>query len=229
MLPHPLDRRSVLGGLGLAALVTALPGCASLGGPFSLEEAVRRLLMRSADSAFALLLQPNGYYESEVARITLPDELGGSGVGALAGAILRSGPVRRELLIAANDAAYEGARRAAPIVTDTIRSLSVADASAVIRGGPTAATDLLQARLGNGLIQAMLPEIGGALEVLNDGGVQTALRGVTGFDFARFRDDIGAKAAAGIYALMGQEEARIRRDPASTRDPVLIGAFGLGR
>lgn len=227
MIQHPLDRRRVLGGLGLAALATTLPGCAGLGGPFSLEEAVRRLLLRSADSAFALLLQPGGFYDSEVARITLPDQLGGSGLGALAGAVLRSGPVRRELLIAANDAAYEGAQRAAPIVTDTIRSLSVADANAIIRGGPTAATDLLQARLGTGLIEAMLPEIGGALEVLNDRGVSSALRGLTGFDFAAFRNDIGRKAAAGIYALMGQEEARIRRDPRSTRDPVLMGVFGL--
>ena len=227
MLTTTLDRRRLLAGLGLTAAALALPGCAGLGGPVSLDEVVRRLLLRSADSAFALLLQPGGFYDSEVARITLPDQLGGGGVGALAGAILRSGPVRGELLRVANDAAYEGAQRAAPIVTDTIRSLSVTDATAIIRGGPTAATDLLQARLGTGLIEAMLPEIGGALAVLNDGGVSDALRGVTGFDFAAFRNDIGRKAAAGIYALMGQEEARIRRDPRSTRDPLLIGAFGL--
>ena len=227
MIDTTLDRRRLLAGLGLTAAALALPGCAGLGGPVSLDEVVRRLLTRSADSAFALLLQPGGYYDSEVARITLPDQLGGEGIGALAGAILRSGPVRGELLRVANDAAYEGAQRAAPIVTDTIRSLSVTDATAVIRGGPTAATDLLQARLGTGLIEAMLPEIGGALAVLNDGGVSDALRGVTGFDFAAFRNDIGRKAAAGIYALMGQEEARIRRDPRSTRDPLLIGVFGL--
>lgn len=227
MTNRPLTRRQLLSGIGVTAVALSLPGCAGLGSPFSLEEAVRRLLMRSADSAFATLLQPGGFYDSKIARVTLPEALGGSGVGALASAVLRSGPVRRELVRAANDAAYEGAQRAAPIVTDTIRSLSVADASAVIRGGPTAATDLLQARLGNGLIEAMLPEIGGALEVLNDGAVSSALRGVTGFDFASFRNDVGRKAAAGIYALMGQEEARIRRDPRSTRDPVLIGAFGL--
>ncbi len=229
MLDQTLGRRRLLGGIGLAATVLVLPACAGVGGPFSLDEAVRRLLTRSADQAFAQLLQPGGFYDSEVARITLPDQLGGTGAGALAGAVLRSAPVRRELVRAANDAAYEGALRAAPIVTDTIRSLSVADATAVIRGGPTAATDLLQARLGTGLIEAMLPEIGGALEVLNDGGVSSALRGLTGFDFAGFRNDIGRKAAAGIYALMGQEEARIRRDPNSTRDPVLIGVFGLAR
>lgn len=222
-----IDRRRLLGVLGAGAAILVVPGCAGIGGALSLDEVVRRLLMRSADSAFALLLQPGGYYDSEVARITLPEQLGGSGVGALAGAILRSGPVRQELLRTANDAAYEGAQRAAPIVTDTIRSLSFQDANAIIRGGPTAATDLLQARLGVGLIEAMLPEIGGALQVLNDGAVSAALRGVTGFDFAAFRNDVGRKAAAGIYALMGQEEARIRRDPRSTRDPVLIGAFGL--
>ena len=58
-------RRSVLG-MGVAAGLLALPGCSSLPG-LSLTEAVKRLLTLSSQNAFAELLQPNGFFDSQIA------------------------------------------------------------------------------------------------------------------------------------------------------------------
>ena len=63
-------RRSVLG-FGAAAGLLALPGCSSLPG-LSLTEAIKRLLTLSSQNAFAELLQPNGFFDSQVARISVP-------------------------------------------------------------------------------------------------------------------------------------------------------------
>ena len=61
-----IDRRQLL--ISSAALATlTLPGCAGLPG-FSMTEAIRRLLTLSSQSAFAMLLQPGGFYDNQIAR-----------------------------------------------------------------------------------------------------------------------------------------------------------------
>jgi hypothetical protein len=44
------------------ASLLLLPGCAGTGGGFSLVEAVRRLLLRSSENAFARLTAPDGFW-----------------------------------------------------------------------------------------------------------------------------------------------------------------------
>ncbi|MGB5723200.1 MAG: DUF4197 family protein, partial [Parasphingorhabdus sp.] len=103
-------RRAVLG-MGAAAGLLALPGCSSLPG-LSLTEAVKRLLTLSSQNAFAELLQPNGFLDSQVARIAVPDSLGGSRITNIASALLRSKPIQDRLLLQVNRAAETGAELA---------------------------------------------------------------------------------------------------------------------
>ena len=132
------DRRALLRGAALLPLL-ALPGCASTPG-FSLTEAIRRLLTLASQRAFATLMADNGFFDSAVARIDLPPELGGPGASSLLARALRAGPVKDRLVRQVNRAAERGAARAAPIVADAITSLSIADAAAIISGGSGAAT-----------------------------------------------------------------------------------------
>jgi len=71
-----MSRRQFAGG-SAAGAVLLLSGCASMGG-LSLTEAIRRLLVLSSQNAFAILLQPNGFYDNSLARIALPPQLGGA-------------------------------------------------------------------------------------------------------------------------------------------------------
>ncbi len=222
------NRRALLATAALTPLLM-LPGCAGTGRGFSLVEAIRRLLSLSAQRAFAGLLQENGFFDSQIARIGLPDQLGGTTATGILSIILRSDAFRNRLTRQVNRAAERGAALAAPLVTDAIGNLSVSDALAVVRGGPTAATDLLSAALGPRLIEAMVPGIGEGLNLFDSGVVQEVLRQSVGIDFASLRDDVTRKASAGIYRAMGREETAIRADPQATGDPLLIGVFGLVR
>jgi len=159
-------RRAVLG-FGAVAGLLALPGCSNLPG-LSLTEAVKRLLTVSSQNAFAQLLQPNGFLDSEAARISVPDSLGGTRVAGIATALLRSRPVQDRLLKQVNRAAEKGAELAAPIVADTIRNMSIHDALAIINDGPRAATALLQGQLGDTLVDRMLPGIGQGLRLFDN-------------------------------------------------------------
>lgn len=221
------DRRILLTGMALAPLL-ALPGCASMPG-FGLTDAVRELLSLSSQRAFAMLLQPDGFYDSSVARIDLPPQLGGPGASSVASRILASGLFKDRLTRQVNSAAAKGTERAAPLVADAIRSISIADAAAIVRGGPHAATDLLEKAMGRSLVGAMFPGVDRGLRLADNAVVTEALRLATGIDFLGLTDDISNRAHDAIYRSIGAEEAAIRANPRATGNPLLIGVFGLGR
>jgi Protein of unknown function (DUF4197) len=222
-----IERRDLLVAATLAPLL-ALPGCANTGG-FSLVEAIRRLLTLSSQRAFAALMQENGFFDSQVARISIPDRLGGSTTTGIVSALLSTEAFRSRLTRQVNRAAEKGAALAAPIVTDAISSLSVEDALSVVRGGSSAATDKLSSALGTRLVEAMLPGVGDGLKLFDSAVVTQALRLATGIDFAGLRDDVTRKASDGIYRAMASEEAAIRANPQATGDPLLMAAFGLAK
>ncbi len=220
-------RRSVLG-MGVAAGLLALPGCSSVPG-LSLTEAVKRLLTLSSQNAFAELLQPNGFFDSQIARITVPDSLGGSRVTSVATALLRSKPIQDRLLRQVNRAAEEGAELAAPIIAETIRNMSIADAAAIINGGPRAATGLLQGQLGNTLVDRMLPGIGNGLRLFDNEIINLVLSQATNVDFSSISRDVTNKVSDAIYRSIGAQEASIRANPGATNDPLLIAVLGVGK
>jgi len=220
-----IDRRNFIAA-GAAASLLALPGCSTLPG-FSLTEAIKRLLTLSSQNAFAELLQPNGFFDSQVARIAIPDSLGGSRVTSIASVLLRSKPVQKRLLKQVNRAAERGADIAAPLIADTIRNMSIADAAAIIGGGDTAATNLLSNQIGPGLVTRMLPGIGRGLEAFDSDIINIVLKQATNIDFAGLRSDITGKVSDAIYRSIGAQEAAIRANPQATNDPLLIAVFGL--
>ncbi len=143
-------RHILLSGAALATLT--LPGCQSLPA-FSLTEAIRRLLALASQNAFALLLQPGGFYDSSVARIALPDRFGGDRGAGILSVVLQSRQFRDRLQRQLNRAAEKGAERAAPLVADAVRNVSIEDAAALVRGGPQAATAFLRGKMGPALLE----------------------------------------------------------------------------
>lgn len=218
-----IDRRSLLVA-GCALPLLALPGCSTLGG-YSFEDAIRRILTLSSQRAFARLLQDNGFFQDELARVPLPPEL--SRAGAVASALLGSRLVQEQLLRVMNRAAADAAEAAAPIVYDSIRTMSFTDAVSLVRGGPTAATDYLQRIMGDAIVDVMFPGVGNALRVFDDGIVNRVVQAATGIDFAGLQRHVTQSAATGIYRAIGREEAAIRANPRETGDPVIAGVFGV--
>nr|WP_240950160.1 DUF4197 domain-containing protein [Novosphingobium sp. ERN07] len=205
--------------------VLALAGCSSFPA-FSLEEAVRRLLFLSSDRAFARLLQPGGFWDDQVTRLVLPESLGNRG-GVLTRIL--TGPLMKDRLSRAfNDMAYEAADRAAPAVTDAVRTIGVRNALALIRSSdPMAATAYLHQEMGTSLVELMVPEFGDAIRVSREPLVGELLAALTGVDVGGIAQSLAMQADNAIFRAIGREEAAIRADPRSTNDPVLMAAFGV--
>jgi Protein of unknown function (DUF4197) len=217
----PIARRTFIAGAA-ATSVMALPGCASLGG-LSLVDAIRRLLQRSASGALARLTAPGGFYDNELSRLDLPDIFGSRG-NVLAG-ILTSAVFKGRLQRSLNSVAETGARRAAPIIADTVRTIGIDNAVALIKGGPTAATGFLRNAMAGSLIEAMVPALGDGLRLANDPIVGQAISALTGVDVTGVARSLSGKVDDAIWGEIGREESAIRANPQSTNDAVLIAAL----
>lgn len=214
-------RRAFLAGAASIGLLAAT-GCATLGG-LSLVDVIRRLLERASANAFARLTTEDGFWNSSVARLGLPEVLGDRG-GTVEG-ILVSSMFREQLQRRFNRVAEAGARRAAPIVAEGVRTIGTENALAILKGGPQAATALLRGQLGSGLIPAMIPELGNALRLTSDPVLSRLLPSSTGIDLAKLAQALSADVDSAIWKEIGLAEEQIRDNPESTGDAVLIAAL----
>lgn len=211
------DRRSLIAALALLPLAA----CATPMGRYTVEDAVRRLLELSSQRAFARLTEPGGFYDDQLTRIVPPDLGSGKG-GAVLAALLRTNAVRNRVGMALNDVAVDLADNATPIVMDAVHRMTLADAVSVLRGGPTAATDLL-AREARGLVvEALLPGASRALRSDMFEMLSVALSATGGRDYAALANNVSGQIGDAIFRAIGREEAEIRRDPGATRDPILM-------
>jgi len=223
------DRRRFFSGglksaLGVSAIL-ALPACATYP-PFSMTEAVRRLLLQASENAFLRLTEPGGYWDEQVAQAGLGELLGTR--GDVLSRILTSALFKERLEDAFADIAIEGSYRAAPIVTDAIEIIGFANAVELVRGGPTAATTALRGEVGGRLIDAMVPELGEAIRIASDPLVAELLNAATGTDVGGIAQRLAGNIDDAIWTEIGAEEAAIRRDPRRTNNRLLIDVFGLG-
>lgn len=211
------DRRSLIAALALLPLA----GCATPMGRYTVEDAVRRLLELSSQRAFARLTEPGGFYDDQLTRITPPDLDGGRG-GAVLSALLQTNAVRNRVGMALNDVAVDLADNATPIVMDAVHRLTLADAVSVLRGGPTAATDLLAREARGSVVDALMPGASRALRSDMFEMLSVALAAGGGKDYAALAGNVSNQIGDAIFRAIGREEAEIRRDPAATRDRILM-------
>lgn len=225
-----MSRRTVLAGILATGVLISLPGCTTMGGVMgrpTQTELVERLLMISTQRAFARLTQPDGFWDSTVARIDLPVLFGRP--GSTAEKILRSPLFREKLQHQLNVIAEDGARAAAPLVYDAARSLTVTDALALLRGGNTAATTYLRQSMGASLVNVMIPELGRVMQATQDPILNQAISALTGVNVNDAAHALALQADNAIWYEIGAQEGEIRANPETTNDPALIAALKLLR
>jgi hypothetical protein len=219
-------RRGVLTGLVAAGGVLLLPGCQTLA-RYSLEDAVERLLFLSSERAFARLTEPGAFWDRQVEQAGLGEVLGTR--GDVISRVLTSPAFKARLEDRFADLALEASERAAPVVTDAVEVVGIANARAIIDGGPRAATIFLRREVGAALIEAMVPELADAMRIAEDPLVAELVSAAIGTDIIVLANRLAASVNDIIWNEIGREEAAIRDDPRSTGDPVLAEVLGAAR
>lgn len=171
----------------------------------------------------------DGYLGNPLIRIPLPDSLDTMAKGLRA---VGFGPQVDELEVGMNRAAERAAGEAASVFWDAIRGMTIQDGMGILRGGDTAATEYLRARTSDTLRQRYQPIVSQAMDQV---GLVAAYDNLLGryqaLPFTRspsldIRSYVTDQALGGLFTVLGQEEKRIRENPAARTTELLQRVFG---
>jgi len=190
---------------------------------------LKEALQVSTSKAVAITGQPDGFLKNEAIKIVLPPKLETIGRGMR---MLGMGEKVDELEVGMNRAAEQAAPAARQIFINAVTKMTIADARQILSGGDTAATDYFKTSSTNELTEAFSPIVHRAME--NVGVVkqynqimQNPLAGrlAENQDFNLDKYVVG-KTMDGLFYVMGEEEKKIRKDPAAQTTALLREIFG---
>ncbi len=171
----------------------------------------------------------NGYFGNEAIKILLPEKI------RKAGDVLSTIGYKKEVddfVLSMNRAAEKASTRAVPIFADAIKHMTFDDARKILRGGDTAATDFFKEKTSANLFNEFKPVVTESMDKV--GVAQSYKKMTSGYDKVPFlkKEDIDLdqyvtnKALDGLYLMVGQEEKKIRTDPAAQVTDLLKKVFG---
>lgn len=137
-----------------------------------------------------------------------------------------------QFVVTLNRAAEKAAVDAAPIFVTAVKSMSISDGVAIVKGADNAATEFLRKNTNTQLNTQFKPVISNALaqtsatkywtEIIS---IYNKVPGVT-----KMNPDLAAyttqKAINGLFVLVAAEELKIRKDPAARVTDILKKVFG---
>jgi Protein of unknown function (DUF4197) len=191
--------------------------------------ALRITLERGANAAVELLSRVDGFLGNPKVRIALPGHL-----NDIAKWMAAIGQQRRvdDLVIAMNRAAEAAVPKARALLISAIKGVSVQDAQQIITGGANSVTTFFAQKTRAPLAQEFLPIVTRATERVslaakyNKVASKAASLGMLDARDANIQEYVTAKALDGLYLMIGEEERKIRHDPAATGVALLKKVFG---
>lgn len=191
--------------------------------------ALRITLERGANVAVDLLARVDGFLGNPKVRIELPGNL-----DDVAKWLAVIGQQRRvdELVTAMNRAAEAAVPKARRLLISAVKGLSVQDAQQIITGGENSVTAFFAEKTRAPLGQEFLPIVTQATEKVslaekyNQVASKAASLGMLDARDANIQEYVTGKALDGLYFMIGEEERRIRQDPAATGVALLKKVFG---
>lgn len=231
-------RRSVVVGLVVGILAPAsasaqawppLGGAgqpAAAGTDSRVASGLKEALRVGAENAVTRTGRLDGFFRNEAIKILMPEKLRGIEKGLRA---VGYGPKVDDFVLAMNRAAERAAASAKPIFWDAIQRMTIQDAQGILTGGETAATAYFRGRTEEQLATAFRPIVE---QATSEGGVTRQYKDLIqslpfgntqGLDIDQY---IVGKTLDGLFYVLGQEEKKIRQDPAARVTAILRDVFG---
>ena len=190
---------------------------------------LKEALSVGTKNAVGLLSGKDGYFANEAVKILLPENV------RRLGDALRMAGYQKEVdafVLSMNRAAEKAAPRAADIFAGAIREMSITDAQKILGGGNTAATEYFKSKTSTQLFDAFKPDIS---KSMSEVGVTRAYKAMTdrytsmvpfakveSLDLDRY---VTNKSLDGLFYMVGQEETKIRTNPAARTTELLRKVF----
>ena len=189
---------------------------------------LKEALQVSTANAVALTGKPDGFLKNDAIHIPLPDKLQTVGRGLR---MVGMGAEVDELEVGMNRAAEKATPKAKAIFLAALKKMTFDDARRVWSGNDTAATEYFQRASSDDLTAAFTPIVHAQLAKLGvikqynsvvqstPGGSAFAVK----FDLDKY---VVGKTLDGLFYTLGQEEQKIRKDPAAQTTALLRSVFG---
>lgn len=173
--------------------------------------------------------QTDGFFGNKIIKILMPKTLQRIERPLR---LVGYGPQIDEFVLSMNRAAEKAVPFAKEIFWDAIGQMTFDDARKILNGGDTAATDYFKAKTSNKLHAAFRPTVE---NVMNDVGVTRQYNDLMGryksvpfaqsitFDVNQY---VTERATDGLFYVVGQEEKKIRTNPAARVTDLLKDVFG---
>ncbi len=170
----------------------------------------------------------DGYFGNEAIRILMPES-----IQNVAQVMKQIGYQREvdDFVLSMNRAAEKAAPQAVSFFADAIKEMTFEDARKILNGGDTAATEFFKAKTSEKIYTAFRPVVSSAT---NEVGVTRRYKTMIGrYESLPFMDKqsldldhyVTKKALDGLFIMVGEEEKKIRKDPAARVTDLLKKVF----
>lgn len=192
-------------------------------------EGLKEALKVGIDNAIKLTGKTDGFFANDLIKILMPQKL------QMIDKPLRTmgfGKQIDEFILSMNRAAEKAAPSARDIFIDAIMGVTIKDVQGLYSGGPTAATDFLKGKTFNKLKGQFAPIV---TKALKDYDVTKKYQDIVGryqqipfaqkFPAPSIEDYVVTRSLDGLFVVLAQEEAKIRKDPAARTTQLLKDIF----
>lgn len=195
----------------------------------SLIAGLKEALSVGTKNAVRSVSRVDGYYGNDRIRIPLPQK-----VQKAADILSKLGYEDKvdAFVLSMNRAAEKAAPRAVSFFVDAIKEMTFEDAKRILNGGDTAATEFFESKTRDRLYEAFKPAVSAAMnevrvtqaykEMIGKYTSAVPFAGVEALDLDHY---VTSRSLDGLFYMVGQEEKKIRTDPAARVTDLLKEVF----
>ncbi len=189
----------------------------------------KQALSIGTEKAVQTVSSPDGYFGNQAIKILLPDTM--QKVANILGKLGMQKQVD-DFTLSMNRAAEKAAPEAASIFGAAIKDMSIEDAQKIYSGGDTAATEFFKEKTSGQIFSAFKPIIASSMQEVGATALFNNLMSkynsipFTSKPSVDIDEYVTTQAMDGLFTMVGQEEQKIRTDPAAQTTNLLKSIFG---
>jgi RNA binding exosome subunit len=206
-------------------------GTSSQGGTddSTIASGLKEALSIGTENAVNNVSRVDGYFGNQMIKILMPEKI------QKVADVLRQVGYQKEVddfVLSMNRAAEKAAPKAMSFFVDAIKEMTFEDARGILNGGDTSATEFFKRKTHDKIYDAFKPIISSSI---NEVGVTRSYKEMMGkYETIPFMGKesvdldhyVTNKAMDGLFYMVGQEEKKIRTDPAARVTDLLKSVFG---
>jgi len=198
-------------------------------GDAKIVSGLKEALEVGTKNAVSITGRPNGYFSNAAIKILMPEKLRTLESGLRA---VGYGQEVDDFILSMNHAAEQAAPAAKQIFVDAITGMTFDDATKILHGSDTAATEYFKGKTTDKLTTAFRPTVERAM---NQVGVTRQYNALVGeakaipffrtesYDLNQY---VVGKSLDGLFHVLGDEEGKIRTNPTARVTDLLKDVFG---